>query len=851
MNIELNSVERGNRAAEWLAGLMLRRDNRILPRFVCIYRELQQRPRRWRRLLRRRLALTLTGAALLLALAGGPVATSVLAEPIDTSANIAVVDGEVAIIDNGQCSLMEAIINAQATQAGQMFNDCKAGKLNGPDTVSLPHGGSFELTADYDNRFGPTGLPVITAAVTIDGHGATIRRSDAAGTPGFRILAVDPDGDLTLRDTTISNGSIFEPYYGGGGIFSRGALTVEGSTITDNYAYLGGGIDAGQATLIDSVISDNEAYYGVITPGGGGIKATTLVIENSTISGNQGGQGGGVFADEATISGSRIVDNVAYEEYGAEGGGIRSGILTLTDSVVAGNTAGGGVDIGGRGGGVHMDSGTISGSTISGNLADVGHDVTSTRDSEPGEGGGVATTGPVTIVNSTISDNEANEGGGLFARGETALTQSTLSGNSARTDTLDSYGHSRTVGGEGGGVLVVAESGTCGALTTRGSLISGNAAAVQGREVFVDSENDCSATVVADAFNVFGCGGSSGLVGFTPGATDVVPSVGLSAILSPLADNGGTTQTNALPPGSPALDIVPDAQCAAAPVNGVDQRGEPRGAHGAGGASANECDAGSFELQSGGVGDGFLVSPARGGAIGDLAFQPADILKYDPAAGWSMYFDGSDVGITKNLSAFEVLDNGDILMSFAGNQRIPGVGTFAPQDIARFVPTATGESTTGSFQWALDGSDNLLTAAGERIDALADTGDGRWAISTTGTASVRLPDGTPLKAQDEDALGLEPDTGRWSAFFDGTAVPGLRAEDVNAMWIDPATGDIYIGLLSAFNLGGVGTPGVQGNGRDIVKLTPSGAPGGYTPSLWWDGSAAGFPVNIDGLEILR
>ena len=35
-------------------------------------------------------------------------------------------------------------------------------------------------------------------------------------------------------------------------------------------------------------------------------------------------------------------------------------------------------------------------------------------------------------------------------------------------------------------------------------------------------------------------------------------------------------------------------------------------------------------------------------------FAPADIIKYDPATGWSMHFDGSDVGITKNVSAFEL-----------------------------------------------------------------------------------------------------------------------------------------------------------------------------------------------------
>ena len=295
--------------------------------------------------------------------------------------------------------------------------------------------------------------------------------------------------------------------------------------------------------------------------------------------------------------------------------------------------------------------------------------------------------------------------------------------------------------------------------------------------------------------------------------------------------------------GSPALDRAPNASCTAAPVNGVDQRGEPRNQNGAGNASNNECDAGSFERQAGGGGGAaFLVSPSGSGTVGGVAFAPSDILKYDPAAGWSMYFDGSDVGITKNLSGFELLGNGDILMSFQARQTIPGVGSFMPQDIARFDPTTTGDNTAGAFQWALDGSTKGLSTSGEKIDALG-LSDGLWAISTTGAATVPSGGGT-LKAQDEDALLFDPGSGNWSAFFDGTPIPGLKAEDVNALWVDPTNGDLYISLLNAFNLSGV-----SGNGRDIVKLTNNGG-GSYTPSLWWNGAAAGFPVNVDGLEIL-
>jgi hypothetical protein len=64
--------------------------------------------------------------------------------------------------------------------------------------------------------------------------------------------------------------------------------------------------------------------------------------------------------------------------------------------------------------------------------------------------------------------------------------------------------------------------------------------------------------------------------------------IGQDPKLGALADNGGSTQTFALLPGSPAIDKGDDATCAASPVNNLDQRGEtrPKGPH---------CDIGAFE----------------------------------------------------------------------------------------------------------------------------------------------------------------------------------------------------------------------------------------------------------------
>ncbi len=88
----------------------------------------------------------------------------------------------------------------------------------------------------------------------------------------------------------------------------------------------------------------------------------------------------------------------------------------------------------------------------------------------------------------------------------------------------------------------------------------------------------------------------AGVVGFTPGASDIVPTQVVTAILqNALADNGGPTQTHALVPNSPAIDAGPTAACALPLVNSRDQRGEPRSRDANGQLTDNECDLGAFE----------------------------------------------------------------------------------------------------------------------------------------------------------------------------------------------------------------------------------------------------------------
>ncbi|MBP6789010.1 MAG: hypothetical protein KA170_15575, partial [Candidatus Promineofilum sp.] len=163
-----------------------------------------------------------------------------------------------------------------------------------------------------------------------------------------------------------------------------------------------------------------------------------------------------------------------------------------------------------------------------------------------------------------------------YSAGNVTLENATISGNTARVG--------------GGGAFVYA-----GTLTLRRSLLTGNAAPT-GRE----AQRFGGAVAVA-AHNLFGSDGDAGLSGFAPGAGDVIAPGATAGVLLLLANNGGPTPTHALAPFSPAIDRAPSADCAAAPVGGLDQRGQPRNSDGDGRASADECDIGALEAAAGSV----------------------------------------------------------------------------------------------------------------------------------------------------------------------------------------------------------------------------------------------------------
>ncbi len=246
--------------------------------------------------------------------------------------------------------------------------------------------------------------------------------------------------------------------------------------------------------------------------------------------------------------------------------GYSTGMRTVTDCVFIGNqaTAGGGAiytnpTYGGSGAGLVL---TVSGSTFTSNAA------------TGGSGGGAVLNagGTTTLADSTFSENQAGGYGGaiLSQGGDLALTNSTLEANTAEvsgggldaqspvTVTLSTFSANLAMSGGGGAIDDYYSEFS---VTVGDSILAGD---------WAPYGPDYSNAVTSIGNNLIGeIDGSYGWVG-----SDLIGTVAdpLNAMLAPLGNYGGPTQTMGLLPGSPAIG-------AAAVVSGVttDQRGLIRG----------------------------------------------------------------------------------------------------------------------------------------------------------------------------------------------------------------------------------------------------------------------------------
>jgi hypothetical protein len=282
------------------------------------------------------------------------------------------------------------------------------------------------------------------------------------------------------------------------------------------------------------------------------------------------------------------------------GGGILNagtGVLTITDSVIAGNVAQEGAGVfNSPGGKLQVSNTTFSANTTQ--FVDVGADA---------NGAGIYNAAPggvVSIRNSTFFGNVTHDNGsGLYNAASATVTNSTFAQNqaggtaavyntSAATLQLNNVTIS-TNNGKKGAIGLFAAGGS---VSVANSIISGNT--TSGNNALPD----CGGALTSGGHNLIGfaegCNLSVG-VGDQLGSSQQP----LVAQLGPLQDNGGPTFTMVPGAGSRAVD----AGDPSAPGSGgsaceaSDQRGAARPSFG---ATSPTCDIGAVELG----GAGLLVS---------------------------------------------------------------------------------------------------------------------------------------------------------------------------------------------------------------------------------------------------
>jgi hypothetical protein len=375
-------------------------------------------------------------------------------------------------------------------------------------------------------------------------------------------------------------------------------FVVQRITIRDGFVPAGSTDESGAGLLhpwfgtlqaIDVTFVDNHSESLVNDVGGGAIYAgglTSAVLSGCVFSGNSGSIGGAVLSRSTNL---RVVDttftsNTATSsgdgQYG-NGGGLyidRMWLDAPVDFVICGGVFDGNhAKVHGsaffsynlEGTGATFDRCTFRNNDMEGSpdggTGSVYHegvplllvDSTFTGNSTGAHAGGLFLGGgtDADVVSCTFENNSTpGNAGALWAGdGQVTVTNSTFSGNSA----------------DYGPVFFKGESGS---ITLTNVVLANNT-----------TENEFSALACHETFG--NGGGNLQWPQQKPNGNDDLPCtegiVFADPQLAPLADNGGSTETMALPAGSPAIDLgggCPDH----------DQRGLPR---------VGACDAGAYEWQ--------------------------------------------------------------------------------------------------------------------------------------------------------------------------------------------------------------------------------------------------------------
>jgi predicted outer membrane repeat protein len=430
-----------------------------------------------------------------------------------------------------------------------------AGYTFTPASMSHLAVSSDQMTTAPD--YTPVPVPIGIVTSSTDSGSGSLRAVLASAAPGATIIfasnlsggTIRLSSELSLtKNVTIDGSALAVP------------ITISGDTDNNGTADV-------QVFRVNSGVTATLNRL-TITKGKSGIyNSGMLTVRNSTFSYNSASTGGGIYnGGTLTVTNSTF----SYNSATTSGGGIynNAGVLTVASSTFSNNVAGY------AGGGIYNFSPSQTVMVLSSTFSD---------NSAATSGGGINTsysTLPVMVMYSTFSRNSASQGGGIYnGVGVLTVANSTLSGNSATTS--------------GGGIFNYDNAPKSDyMLTVRNSTFSGNSAVTSGGGIYNNGVLNYANTILANSTSGGDC--------FTTRAIgenvkNLVEDGSCSSLLfsdpnlGALSDNGGSTQTMALLPGSPALNAGDDFSCEDVFVNNLDQRGVTR-------QQGNACDIGAFEV---------------------------------------------------------------------------------------------------------------------------------------------------------------------------------------------------------------------------------------------------------------
>lgn len=389
-----------------------------------------------------------------------------------------------------------------------------------PQAVTVTYGGVLSnagnLTLD--------GVTVTGGKASIGGgiynmEGATLTLKGSTNVTGNEATLADPADYVLVQGI-------------GGGIFSKGTLTVAGGSVSANtVVWDGGGIYAGQGsttTLSSGKVDGNRAthpvqflnnvYYG--SSGGGIFTQGALNVTGGSVSDNT-----------ATFFGAGIVSYLTC--LNADCTSVERPTFTMTGGSVNNNVQSN-PDKRGSGGGVSTYGTTsITGGTLSGNRSEAGggiaafhkltlEGVTLTKNSSTQVGGAVYVGGDVLVNGATISENSAPYGGGMYV------------GNDGKLTFQDGLFTKNTASKYGGAIHSIHN---VKGFTMTGGTIRGNSAALAGGGINSDATMSLTGGVIEDNTTP-GVGG--GIATYAqPGTQPTVTLGGTLVIRNNRADRGG------------------------------------------------------------------------------------------------------------------------------------------------------------------------------------------------------------------------------------------------------------------------------------------------------------------------